>query len=130
MPNFSDKSKRLLATCHQDLQDLFNEVIKYYDCSIIEGFRSNERQNELYEQYKTKLKGGESKHNSCPSNAIDVIPYPVNWKDKNRFYHFAGRVQGIASQMDIKIRWGGDWDGDNNFKDQTFHDLPHFELIK
>jgi peptidoglycan L-alanyl-D-glutamate endopeptidase CwlK len=28
------------------------------------------------------------------------------------------------------IRWGGDWDGDQDFRDQTFDDLAHFELIK
>ena len=31
--------------------------------------------------------------------------------------------------MNIKIRWGGDWDSDNIMKDQTFNDLPHFEII-
>jgi hypothetical protein len=30
--------------------------------------------------------------------------------------------------MNIKIRWGGDWDSDNIMKDQTFNDLPHFQL--
>ena len=28
------------------------------------------------------------------------------------------------------VRWGGDWNMDNNFKDQKFNDLPHFELVK
>ena len=69
MNKFSNKSKRLLKTCHQDLQDLFNEVIKYCDCKIIEGFRSPERQDELFDQERTKLKGGESKHNVKPSLA-------------------------------------------------------------
>ena len=31
MPKFGSKSKKRLATCHEDLQDLFNEVIKYVD---------------------------------------------------------------------------------------------------
>ena len=60
--------------------------------------------------------------------ALDVCPYPIDWNDKDRFYNFAGLVKGIAISMDIKIRWGGDWDGDNDLKDQTFFDLPHFEL--
>ena len=41
---------------------------------------------------------------------------------------FAGYVQGVAEQLGIKIRWGGDWDSDFDFKDQTFNDLVHFEL--
>lgn len=68
-------------------------------------------------------------HNKTPSLAVDVAPWPIDWNDKNRFYHFAGRVQGIAQMFNIKIRWGGDWDSDNDLKDQNFYDLPHFELV-
>ena len=35
----------------------------------------------------------------------------------------------IAGKMKHRIRWGGDWDGDTDVKDQKFMDLPHFELI-
>ena len=41
MPNFSIVSKQRLNTCHQDLQKLFNEVIKHYDCAVIQGARSD-----------------------------------------------------------------------------------------
>lgn len=36
---------------------------------------------------------------------------------------------GVATMMGVKIRWGGDWDLDTDLKDNTFDDLPHFELI-
>ncbi len=55
-------------------------------------------------------------------------------KDLARWYHFGGYVQGTADQMrrhgeiQQKIRWGGDWDGDRDFTDQRFDDLAHFEL--
>ena len=129
-PKFSNKSKEKLESCHPDLQKLFGEVIKNYDCTIIEGFRSNERQEELFHQGQSKLRAGKSKHNCNPSLAIDVVPYPIDWKDKIRFYHFVGYVKGIADQLNIKIRCGADWDNDNNLHDQTFFDLPHFELIE
>ncbi len=45
-----------------------------------------------------------------------------------RWYYFGGFVLGTAEEMDIDIRWGGDWDGDRSLEDQTFHDLPHFEV--
>ena len=32
--------------------------------------------------------------------------------------------------MNIKLRWGGDWDRDTQVKDNSFDDLLHFELIK
>jgi peptidoglycan L-alanyl-D-glutamate endopeptidase CwlK len=35
---------------------------------------------------------------------------------------------GVASQMGLKIRWGGDWDMDTQTKDNKFDDLVHFEL--
>ena len=91
------------------------------------------------------------------SLAADVAPWPLDWdtrvlkplrvqpaetspgalvgtldpralKNLCRFYHFAGWVLATASRLSIPIRWGGDWDGDRDFMDQTFDDLVHFEL--
>lgn len=48
---------------------------------------------------------------------------------------FAGVMVAIADRLykegeiQHKLRWGGDWDGDHDFKDSKFIDLPHFELI-
>lgn len=129
MPSFGKRSMSNLETCHPDLQRLFKEVIKHYDCAVIQGYRNKEEQNRYFFEGRSKLKFPNSKHNSFPSGAIDVIPYPVSWSDKNRFYYFIGLVMGIASQLNIKIRSGGDWDRDNDLHDQAFFDLPHFELI-
>lgn len=128
MPQFGRTSLEKLSTCHPDLQKLFNEVIKHYDCVILDGYRSNGEQQKLFKQGKSKLQAGASKHNQSPSLAADVAPWPLDWKDKEKFYHFAGRVQGIAQMLNIKIRWGGDWNQNNDLKDQSFYDLPHFEL--
>jgi peptidoglycan L-alanyl-D-glutamate endopeptidase CwlK len=46
-----------------------------------------------------------------------------------RFYYLAGMVKERARNLNISIRWGGDWDGDYRFFDQTFYDLVHFELV-
>lgn len=127
---FSRKSMKELETCHPELQRLFKEVIKQFDCSVIGGYRSNEQQEEFYRKGFSKLRGGQSKHNYHPSLAVDVCPYPIDWENKERFILFAGYVKGVANRLGIKIRWGGDWDSDNFMKDQTFNDLPHFELIK
>ena len=126
---FGTRSSKNLAEAHPLLQRLFNEVIKHIDCSVIEGHRGQEEQNKLFHSRLSKLQWPQSKHNQKPSMAVDVVPWPVDWKDTERFRFFAGIVKGIATQMNISIRWGGDWDGDNDFKDQSFHDLPHFELM-
>ena len=128
MPTFGERSRNNLQTCHEDLQKLFNEVIKHFDCSVICGHRGQEEQDKAYHDGRSTLKFPESKHNKMPSLAADVVPYPVDWEAKQRFYMFVGIVRGFAAMMDIPIRCGADWDGDMELKDQNFHDLPHFEL--
>lgn len=129
MPSFGSSSSTRLATCHPKLQELFNEVIKNYDCSILQGERTKEEQDEYFRTGRSKVQYPNSKHNSSPSNAVDVVPFPIDWNDWNRFYHFAGYVKGVADGLGIKIRSGIDWDGDNDFNDNSFNDAPHFELL-
>lgn len=128
MPEFSEASKAKLSSCHPKLRQLFEEVVKHYDCTILCGHRGKEEQELAVKQGKSKLTWPLSKHNTIPSLAIDVVPYPIGWEDHSRFYHFAGFVLATALRMGIDIRWGGDWDGDLNFKEESFRDLPHFEL--
>jgi len=130
MPLFSTRSLERLGTCHPDLQYLFNEVVRDFDCTILCGHRPEEDQNEAFEHGFSTKPWPESTHNKKPSKAVDVAPYPVEWDNRERFYYFAGYVKGKAVDLGIKIRWGGDWDGDTRVKDQTFNDLPHFELIE
>lgn len=129
MPQFSEQSKNKLETCHRDLQVLFNEVIKYYDCSILGGHRTQLEQNEKFRLGLSKKQYPNSNHNALPSNAVDVAPYPIDWDDRERFSYFAGFVEATAILLKIKIRWGGDWDSDHNLKNNNFDDLPHFELV-
>jgi len=131
---FGSTSKQNLSTCHPDIQKVFNEIIKYYDCSVLDGNRSKEKQNEYYHKGLSQLKYPESKHNQSPSIAIDVVPYfsnkpHIRWGEKEKFYEFAGFVMGVASTMGIQLRWGGNWDMDDELKDNTFMDYPHFELV-
>ena len=136
MPEYNERSEARLKECHEDLQMIFYEVIKYFDCSIICGQRGEKEQNEAFEMGLSQLKYPKSNHNKSPSLAVDAVPYPVEWNNINRMRLFAGFVLGIASQLkangfiDHDIRWGGDWDRDTFMKDQRFHDVAHFELIK
>lgn len=135
MPKFGRRSANNLIHCHDDLQILFNEVIRDFDCSVICGHRNQAAQDRAFNEGNSKVRWPDSRHNKSPSLAADVIPYPVDWEDHRRFYMFAGVVRGIASRLLISgdmthaIRCGADWDGDMEVKDQNFHDLPHFELI-
>ena len=146
MPKFSKSSLSKLRTTHIDLQTLFQVVVKYFDCTITYGIRSTEEQQRLYAKGRTvpgqivTYKDGvikKSKHQE--GLAVDVAVYYKNpphyrWDDKEGMYHFAGQVLGIAAILkeqgliDSDIRWGGNWDGDDELHDQTFYDLIHFEI--
>jgi peptidoglycan L-alanyl-D-glutamate endopeptidase CwlK len=128
MPVFGFASKAALSTCDVRLQRLFNEVIKYWDCQVLEGHRGKEAQEAAFKAGNTQLHYPHGKHNAVPSRAVDVAPWPVDWKNQRRFDAFAGFVLGISKTMGLKIRWGGDWNRNLNPADESFIDLPHFEL--
>lgn len=141
MYKFGKKSREKLDTCHEDLQKICEEVIKYIDFSVLEGERTLEQQQIYFKEGKSKLDGvnKKSKHQSSPSMAIDIAPYPIIWngnKARARFYMLAGYMFAVAgrlydnNEIKHKLRWGGDWDSDKDFEDQSFDDLPHFELKK
>lgn len=140
MPTFSKRSRENLDTCHRDIQRLFIEVVKIFDCSIDCGHRPESEQDYVFKQGRSTKRWPDSTHNEIPSKGVDAIPFPIIWPDKRnrpndyvkdlgRFYMFDGYVLGIASQMGIEIISGSDWDRDFNLLDQRFDDLPHFQLI-
>lgn len=133
MPNFSARSKKNLSEAHENLQKLFNEVIKFYDCSVIDGYRGEQEQNDAYYQGRSEVKFPNSKHNQKPSLAVDVVPWfknkpHIRWEETKKFYEFGGFVQGVAKMLGVEIRWGGNWDMDDELQDQSFFDLDHFEI--
>ena len=133
MPKFGTRSKEELATCHPLLQELFNEVIKHINCSVLVGRRDEAEQNEAFANKRSKLKYPDSTHNEEPSRGVDVAPWykkapHIRWWDTKKFYYFGGIVLGVATEMGINIRWGGDWDQDHDLGDQDFNDLVHFEI--
>lgn len=144
MYSFSKTSLDRLNTCHPDIVEICKELIMFYDFSVLEGHRTLEQQQEHFKAGRSRLDGinQKSKHQSYPSMAIDIMPYKNgtnafsgDYKDEARFYMMMGAVKAIAHRLLIEgkishnVRFGLDWDSDDTFTDQTFHDLPHFELI-
>lgn len=136
MAKFSLKSESQLATCHPELRLLFNEVIQYIDCTVLEGFRCQADQEKAFNAGKSKLHFPNGNHNKSPSMAVDVAPYPIDWSNDNRFFWLAGFVMGIAERlykegkMTYRVRYGGDWNRNYNIDDEHgLRDLVHFELI-
>ena len=124
MPKFGKRSKERLRGVDARLVSVLNELVKIMDVTIIEGLRSEQRQEKLLKEGSTKTKF--SKH--ITGKAVDLAPYPIDWKDRDRFHYMGGMIRGIAKQLNVPVRWGGDWDGDGETKDNKFDDLVHVEI--
>jgi len=136
MPYFSKSSKNKLETCDPELQTLFNYVIKYFDCTIVCGIRGREEQEHAFQNGFSTVQYPNSKHNSSPSEAVDVVPYPIEWENIDRMRYFIGFVKGVARMlydygaMEKEITSGLDWNDNTILTDQRFNDFPHFEIKK
>lgn len=149
MPEYSTISAARLATAHPDLQIVFNNVIRHWDCTVLYGHRTKKEQFKLFNIGRiwddikhwvivgdtvTNCDGYQIKsdHNYMPSLAVDVVPYPIDWKNTKRMIRFIGFVQGVAQSMKAEgkithdIVSGADWDNDTYMTDHQFSDLPHF----
>ena len=146
MNKFGTRSAANLATAHEDLQKVMNLALSRsrIDFGVSEGHRSVERQNQLFQEGKSKIDGvnKKGKHNFNPSLAVDIYAYhpdpatrrKIIW-DLGTLCYIAGIVvstgQDLHERGEIShvIRWGGNWDRDGVIlHDQSFDDLPHFEL--
>lgn len=146
MASFGARSRNKLASVHPSIQDVCNVVIKTFDFTVINGWRGKEVQNEYFSQGLSTKRWPDSRHNTheinadgtiekLPSLAIDIAPWHtellhIRWKNINEFYFLAGRIMQVGEEFGLNIRWGGDWDMDEDLYDQKFMDLGHFELYK
>ncbi len=143
MFKFGKTSKERLSTCHVDIQLIMNETIKItnVDFGIAEGHRSIEKQQQYFQEGKSKIDGTnkKGKHNYTPSLAVDIYPYFNNsakW-DNEHLSYLSGIIHAVSEMLltdgkiSHKIRWGGNWDMDGVILlDQSFDDRPHFELVR
>lgn len=120
MPKFSASSKKHLAGAHPLLQQLFNEVIKDIDCTVLDSQRGRAAQEKAFASGNSKAHFGQSAHNWSPSVALDVVPFPLDWKDIKAFRALGKVVKAKAKALGIPISYGGDW--------PNFKDYPHYEL--
>mgnify|MGYP001265996655 CR=1 FL=1 len=126
--SLDELSEKRLATCHEDLQRLVREVARHMRIRVTAGYRSPEEQERLWRLGRSKARPGQSKHNRLPSEAVDIVPLPVDWDDIARWHYFGGFVMGVAAVLGIQVRWGGDWNRNDDPGDERFFDGPHFEL--
>lgn len=124
----SARSTERLNSVRMDLRKVCLQAFETvpFDVTVLEGYRSKERQDQLYVEGKTKVHT--SRHQS--GNAIDLAPYPIDWNDTDRFRTLAEHMFAAAKELGITIRWGGNWSRVNTTDKppSSFVDMPHFEI--
>lgn len=141
-------SRRNLEGVHPNLIKVVERAIALsrVDFRVIEGVRTPARQKQLYAQGRTKP--GPKVTWTLNSNhfvksatgfghAVDLLPAPYDWvleDPKNTpamddsFALVAAAMYQAAAELGIRIRWGANWDGDNQWREKGESDNPHFEL--
>ena len=130
MAKFGRESERNLAGVHPALVAVCRAAIEAMDFTVLDGVRTPEEQAINVARGKSKTLN--SKHLPQPdgySHAVDLAPWPVNWRDTEMFVFLAGVMWACAFQQGVKLRWGGNWDMDNSTLDERFRDFGHFELV-
>ena len=145
---FGTTSLGRLATVHPKLQRVVSRALELspIDFMVLEGVRTVERQRELYGQGRTTAQctaaGISAKYakphlnkvtwtlnsNHFTGRAVDLVPWPVDWRDLAKFDAIAKAMFAASAELGIGIRWGADWDQDGKSREKGETDSPHFEL--
>jgi peptidoglycan L-alanyl-D-glutamate endopeptidase CwlK len=107
--NYSKLSLKRISECAEPLQLIAQELIKEMDVTVLCGHRSKEEQDRCFKLGTSKLQWPRSKHNKTPSQAIDIVPFPIQWKDLGPYREMRERIAKIAKRLGVKIRII-DWD--------------------
>lgn len=111
--NIANNDRKLINSVLLSFADLLIKEGKQVgkDLRIFEGYRTNERQNYLFNKKTTSLKGGQSKHNLKPSEAITILEYKNNqptWGNFPATQQFKTIVNNLLLN-NKNIEWGGNW---------------------
>ena len=129
---FGKKSISNLSMLTPDLQRVARKALEteVMDFAIVCSFRGEFDQNHLFQEEKSRVEWPNSKHNKWPAKAMDLAPWVKGKLSWNKFHCcvLAGVVLAVAKMEGAELRWGGNWDMDDEpVTDQDFQDLVHFE---
>jgi peptidoglycan L-alanyl-D-glutamate endopeptidase CwlK len=121
--------KRLEAGIHPLLKAVVERAAEYSDVPfrVTDALRTLATQRRLVAQGLSRTL--DSRH--LTGHAVDLAallgPGKVSWAEP-LMYRIRAAMFRAADELDAILRWGGDWDSDGKTNDQSFHDIPHFEL--
>lgn len=135
----SDRSIKNLIGVHPKLVTVVSKAIELstQDFMVLCGVRTLAEQKALYAQGRTTpgpivtwtLNSRHIPKEGGYGYAVDLVPYPVDWNTSSKFDAISKAMFAAAKELDIKIRWGADWDMDGKPKEKGETDSPHFELV-
>lgn len=111
-----------LRTCDIRLQKVVEEVSRRTPIFVLCGFRNKVDQDKAFVEKKSKAPWPKSAHNSTPSMAVDIGPDPLDYLNLKAFMALAIIVKAVAKEMNIGIRWGGEF--------KSLKDYVHWELLE
>ena len=121
------RSLERLVGVHPDLVRVVKRAIELtdHDFSVIEGLRTIETQRAYVAKGASKTMN--SRH--LTGHAVDLYPVgrPTPW---DKCPVVAAAMLAAAVELDVAIRWGGDWNMNGDSRDEKFYDGPHFELLR
>ena len=137
--SLSQRSISNLRQVHPDLVAVVGRAIQIteQDFIVIEGVRTQERQDELWAQGRTtpgpivtwtKDASSHGIGKDGYGRAVDICPFPVDWNDLSKFDAIARAMFAAATELGVRLRWGADWDQDGKPRERGESDSPHFEL--
>ena len=137
--SLSARSLKNLEGVHPKLVSVVERAIQItsQDFMVIEGVRTQARQDELWAQGRTKpgpvvtwVKDVSSHgvHADGYGHAVDLCPYPVDWNDLSKFDAIATAMFAAGAEQNVLLRWGADWNRNGKPRERGESDSPHFEL--
>jgi len=129
VPKLGATSKQRRDTCAVTIQDVLNEAIKHVDFAVMCGHRTESAQNTAFVTKRSRAVWPLSRHNTRPSEAVDIVPWPTQYDDLAKFYELATYMYAAADKLGVSLEWGGHWKNYTG-KGHNDRDWAHWELRK
>ena len=145
--SFGKRSEDALATCDPKLVKVMREALRLSDVDfgVVQGARTIEQQRDYFRKGNSRVNPdayignlpklyAAAKHITGPgmpfSRACDIIVSGKKSYDIPTLCYIAGVVLTCAKNMDVPMRWGGDWVKDSEIiTGQSLVDAVHFEIL-
>lgn len=111
-----------LQTCDERIQKVMLLAATRANFIVTCGHRNQVDQLAAFKSGASKKLFPMSRHNSYPSEAVDISPLPIDWSNIEAYKALAVIVKECAQELGVTLEHGGDW--------PHLQDWPHWQLPK